>query len=227
MEFRTYAVALKGETPLLLHRDNLFWSEVMKKWQTDPANKAISTKGDDRTPAWRWIGCLYHENDRLIIPSDNLMTVIREGGKRCPTGKGQQTFKSQSQSGLVVDQSGWPLLVNGQEILYGPIKALINEPDFDLHEILAQELGFSLFVKRAGIKSSKHVRVRPRFDSWSCSGTITVFDEMITKEVLENILRFAGAYSGLGDWRPSAPKSPGPWGKFTTEVKLLKANNGG
>jgi hypothetical protein len=61
--------------------------------------------------------------------------------------------------------------------------------------------------------------VRPRFSRWSCSGTITVLDEMITEDVLRNILVFAGRYSGIGDWRPSAPKSPGPWGKFSVELK--------
>ena len=150
------------------------------------------------------------------------MTVLREGGKRCPTGKGQTTFKSQTQSGLVVDQSSWSLLVaNGAEIPYTPIKALINESGFDLHELQAQELGFSLFVKRAKIGQAKHVRVRPRFDQWSCQGTITVFDEMITTEVLKNILTFAGNYAGMGDWRPSSPKSPGPWGKFTATIKAV------
>lgn len=222
MQQVTYTVKLTGETPLLMHHDNLSWAEVMKKWELDPANKSISTKGDDRSPAWRWIGNLYVEQDRIVIPSDNLMTVLREGGKRCPTGKGQTTFKSQTQSGLVVDQSSWSLLVaNGAEIPYTPIKALINESGFDLHELQAQELGFSLFVKRAKIGQAKHVRVRPRFDQWSCQGTITVFDEMITTEVLKNILTFAGNYAGMGDWRPSSPKSPGPWGKFTATIKAV------
>jgi len=66
------------------------------------------------------------------------------------------------------------------------------------------------------------VRVRPRFDNWSCGGTVTVFDDMITTDVLKNILTFAGTYAGLGDWRPSSPKSPGPFGKFTAEVKQVK-----
>ncbi len=221
MKARTYQVKLTGETPLLMHNDNLSWADEMKKWGMDPGNKKGSVAGDDRSPACRWIGSLYTESGKVVIPSDNLMTVLREGGKRCPTGKGQTTFKAQTQSGLVVDQSAWPIIVNGKDVPYAPLKALIDEPEFSLHETQATESGFSLFVKRAKIGQAKHIRVRPRFDSWSCSGTITVFDEMITTDVLKNILVFAGTYAGLGDWRPSSPKSPGPFGKFSAEVKQV------
>ena len=219
MKARTYSVIITGQTPLLLHHDNLQWAEAMKTWANDPANRSESIAGDDRSPAFRWIGCLYVENDKVVIPSDNLMTVIREGGKRCPTGKGQTTFKSQSQSGLVVDQSAWPIIVNGNEVPYGPVKALIGNKDFSAHEATAVKCGFELFVKRAKIGAAKHVRVRPRFNVWSASGTVTVFDEQISTSVLQNIWSFAGTYAGMGDWRPSSPKSPGSFGKFTAAVK--------
>lgn len=223
MKARTYSVALTGETPLLMHNDNLQWAELMKRWAMDPANKKTSTAGDDRSPAWRWMGNPYIEGGVIAIPSDNLMTVLREGGKRCPTGKGQTTFKAQTQSGLVVDQSAWPLTVGGNVIPWGPIRdRLMDEEDFEKHTEEAEKNGFSLFVKRAKIGMAKHVRVRPRFDKWACAGTITVLDEQITSDVLQNILTFAGCYAGIGDWRPSSPKSPGSFGKFTAIVKEVK-----
>jgi hypothetical protein len=159
---RTYTVTITGESPLLMHYDNLSWAEVMKTWAMDPGNKAGSVAGDDRSPAFRWIGCLYVDAGKIVIPSDNLMTVLREGGKRCPTGKGQTTFKSQTQSGIVVDQIAWPLVVsNGKTIPYSAIEALTKEPDFAEHEKLCKSLGFELFTKRAKIGTAKHVRVRP------------------------------------------------------------------
>lgn len=220
MKARTYGVRLKGETPFLMHADNLTWAEKMKEWGKDPANRKASVAGDDRSPAWRWVGCLYM-TDRLVVPADNLMTLLREGGKRCPTGKGQTTFKSQSQSGVVVDQGEWPLLVRGKEVLKSAIEPLLKEEDFAMHELQVQEFGFFLFVKRAKIGMAKHVRVRPRFDVWETSGTVTVLDEQITEDVLRNIWTFAGAYAGLGDWRPNSPKSPGPFGKFSAEVRAI------
>lgn len=196
----------------------------MKKWEKEPANKKKSVKGDDRTPSFRWIGCLYVESDRLVVDSDNLMTMLREGGAKCPTGNGNKTFKRETQSGIVVNEIGWPIIVPAHDgpIPYATIRELMNQASFDAHCETVSRLGFSLFVKRACVNKAKHVRVRPRFDAWSLSGTITVLDESITTEILAQILTHAGAYAGLGDWRPSSPKSPGPYGRFTSEIKELR-----
>ena len=51
-----YSVTLVGETPLLMHQDNLAWEDAMMQWRKDPANKKVSVAGDDRSPAFRWIG---------------------------------------------------------------------------------------------------------------------------------------------------------------------------
>lgn len=221
MKARRYEVFIEGGTPLLMHQDSLTWNEKVATWLKDPENNRASIAGDDRYPAWRWMGYLYREGGQIIIPSDNLMTVLREGGAKCPTGKKGGTYKKQTQSGLVVDQSAWPLLINGKPVNDKFVNDLLLEPDFSVHEELALSLGFELFIKRAKIGRAKHVRVRPRFDKWSCGGTITVLDEMITTETLERILEHAGFYSGLCDWRPSSPMSPGPFGKFSAKVKQI------
>jgi hypothetical protein len=219
MNSRTYNITLTGASPLLLHKDNLEWAEAMKAWGADPENAKSSVPGDDRTPAHRWMGCLYVQNGLLVLDSDNLMTVLREGGAKCPAGRGNKTFKRETQSGIVVNEIGWPLRVDGKTIPYSDIKPLIQEKDFAKHCEHVQVLGFELFVKRARINQAKHVRVRPIFHKWSASGSLTVFDESITTDKLKLILTHAGVYAGIGDWRPSSPKSPGPYGKFTAEVE--------
>lgn len=221
MNAKTYLVSIQGATPLLFHYDNIQWAAKMAEWSSDPANKAKSVAGDDRSPAFRWIGCMYHDQGKVVLPSDNLMTMLREGGARCPTGKRGATFKRQTQSGMVVDAAGWPMVVAGKTIDFDPIAELIAEPDFAKHETFVRGLGFELFVKRARVGNSKHVRVRPRFNNWSAEGTVTVFDETITERVLTDIVMHGGMYAGLGDWRPSSPRSPGPFGKFTAKVTAL------
>lgn len=218
---KRYKITLTGERDLLLHHDNIDFSERVKKWQKDPGNRSKSVAGDDRSPAWSWIGYLYHDKKQLVIPADNLMTVLREGAKRVSTGKRGGTFKSQSQSSILINEESWPLLVNGISVPWSDLITLGNEEQFEAHQSESERLGFELFVKRAKIGNAKHVRVRPRFQNWSCSGTVTILDDTINKETLEMILSQAGRFAGLGDWRPSSPKSPGPFGTFTATLEEL------
>ena len=78
-------------------------------------------------------------------------------------------------------------------------------------------MGFRLFIKRAKIGQAKHVRVRPRFDSWQISGTINILTPDISWEVLCKLFDLAGRV-GLCDWRPGC-KTPGPYGMFTAKLK--------
>jgi hypothetical protein len=218
---RKYQVQLTGVTPLLMHSDDVDWRDRLEEWRKVPANKKLSKAGDDRTPAFTWVGFCYHDGEVLGIPSDNLMTCIRDGASQV-VANGKKTFKSQSQSGILVDEILWPVLINGQNVPWGPIENLMDEMSYAVHRQTAKDLGFSLFAKPAKIGQNKHIRVRPRFDIWSASGTISVFDDTITAEVLDNIFYMAGSLCGICDWRPKSPKSPGQFGRFTAEVKEIK-----
>lgn len=219
---RTYHVKLKGKTPQIHHADNVSWSDEMDAWKNDPENKKGSKAGDDRSPAWRWLGHLYHDGSVIAVPSDNLMTALREGGTMVPVpgGKSGKTFKSQTQSGMLVDGTHWPLLVGkeAQSVSIGPVLALRTEKSFDAHKKKVESLKFSLLVKRARIGQKKHVRVRPIFETWATEGLIRVWDEQITSDALKQIVTYAGLYKGIGDWRPGG-KTPGPYGMFTAEVR--------
>lgn len=222
MKTKQYRVTLAGISPMLMHADNLDWADAMKAWLREADNKANSDAGDDRTPGFKWIGNLYHNDGVVALPSDNIMTMLREGGAKTPTGKGKGSFKRQTQSGLIVDQIAWPVLVNGKEISMAPIEELKTEKDFSIHQSSISKIGFELFVKRVRMPNgSKHVRVRPLFRSWEVTGSITVLDETITGEILGRILSYGGALAGLCDWRPSSPKSPGPFGKFEAQIEEI------
>jgi hypothetical protein len=95
---------------------------------------------------------------------------------------------------------------------------MMDESNFAAHCEFAKKNGFELFVKRAKIGQSKHIRVRPMFRVWELSGVLKVFDKQITKEILGEILEYSGQNKGLGDWRPGG-KTPGPYGTFTATVK--------
>jgi hypothetical protein len=217
---RRYNVTLSGLSPLLMHHDNVPFSDVLKVWQKTPKNKKRSVAGDDRSPAWTWLGYCYHDGKQLIVPSDNSMTAIRDGAKLVPTGKRGGSFKSVSQSAIVCNEIGWPLISAKGAIPWPALEALMDEPDFSAHCAAATALGFELFVKRATIGMSKNIRVRPRLDSWTATGSLTVQDDRVSQEILESILSQAGAYAGLMDWRPSS-RTPGQFGRFTVRIAPL------
>ena len=220
---RKYEVTLTGTTPLLMHWDNIEWADQMDAWKNDPANRKDSRAGDDRSPAWRWIGSCYHDGKHITIPSDNLMRSMMEGGAMVPVpgGKNGKTFKAQTQSGMMVSESDWPVLVGGSPISFSEIAPLMKVVDFADHKAAADRLGFMLFVKRAKVGASKHIRVRPRFNEWSARGTVTVWDKQITDAVLADVLSYAGQYKGLGDWRPGG-KTPGAFGMFKAEIRKVQ-----
>lgn len=219
---KTYEVTLTGSTPLLMHWDNIDWADKMSEWKDDAANRKESKAGDDRTPAWRWIGSMYNDGQFVTIPSDNLMRAIMEGGAMVPVpgGRSGKTFKSQTQSGMMVNEADWPVLINGDPIPFDYIKPLLAEKNFQAHKALVESLGFSLFVKRAKVGTSKHIRVRPRFQNWAARGTVSVWDEQVTDSVLVDLFMYAGRYKGLGDWRPGG-KTPGAFGMFTAEIRKI------
>jgi hypothetical protein len=221
---KTYRVEITGKTPLLMHSDNIAWADHMDEWKNSPANKKGSKAGDDRSPAWRWIGSLYHDGQVLCMPNANIMRCLMEGGAMVPVpgGKMGKTFKSQTQSGMCSVEPSWPLVTStGQVVRWADISALKEENEFGKHLGAVRELGFDLNVKRAKIGTSKHIRVRPEFAAgWKVTGHLSVWDEQINDDTLANIAEYAGQYKGLGDWRPGG-KTPGPYGTFEAVVKRV------
>ena len=217
---RRYEITISGQTPLLMHWDNIEWADRLDEWKNDPGNKKNSKAGDDRSPAWRWVGSMYHDGAHVAVPNDNLMRCLMEGGAMVPVpgGKSGKTFKAQTQSGMMVAEPFWPVLIDGAAVPMSAINPLMKVDDFGKHKEAVSALGFRLHVKRAKIGASKHIRVRPCFDRWEVRGTVSVWDDQITERVLADILRYAGQYKGLGDWRPGG-KTPGSFGMFEAAVK--------
>lgn len=221
MSLRTYRVEITGVQPLLMHADSIEWADEMDRWKAKADNRSKGKAGDDRAPAWRWLGSMYHDGEHLVLPTENVMRMLMEGGAMTPTGRKMGTFKSQSQSGIMPTAVAWPLSINGEQVPVASLVALAGNDDFAAHQEEAKRLGFSLFLKRARIGATKHIRVRPRFDQWEAAGELVVTDDMITTDVLSAILSTAGRYKGLGDWRPGG-KTPGVYGMFEAKVSQIR-----
>ncbi len=208
---------LTGTQPLLMHHDNIEGSDFVKAWIRDPENKNISTAGDDRTPAWTWQTYCYNDGEHLAIPSENIMSCLKTAGTRKIMQK-QKTFKEATQAGILIPTEFVKFEVGGKQVPWQSIEAM-RDKDFKTQYEEVKKLGFLLFMKRAVIGKSKHVRVRPRFEEWKIQGEADIITPELTLEVLKEIFNLAGRV-GLGDWRPGC-KSPGPFGQFSAKIRKI------
>ena len=193
----------------------IFYKITVYQIEKTIANKNVSTAGDDRAPAWTWQTYCYSDGTHLAMPSENIMVALRQAGAQLILKK-QKTYKEISQSGLLITTEFCELRAGGKLIAVDKLREMKEKP-FGQQAAEAQKYGFRLFCKRAKIGTSKHVRVRPRFDSWSVSGRIQILANEITPEVVAQLFDLAGRV-GLGDWRPGC-KTPGPFGMFSAKVK--------
>ena len=216
-----YSVDFKitGVMPLLMHSDDVEASDELDAWRKDAANKNRSKAGDDRSPAWTWTTYLYSDGENIALPSANLMVALRQAGAQKILKK-QKTFKEITQSGLLIENEFLQFFCRDKPVKNDWIDALReDDASFIDHKKAVEENGFSLYVKRAKIGTSKHVRVRPRFDHWSAAGRMSVLMPEITFDILTELFQLAGRV-GLGDWRPGC-KTPGPFGMFEAKIKKV------
>jgi hypothetical protein len=214
-----YEFELRGTSPFLMHRDDIEQGDDLKAWREDPKNRSVSVRGDDRSPAWTWQTYLYHDDEHIVLPNENMMACLRKAGERIIL-KNNKTYKELTQSGLLIADQNLEFRCDGEPIPYAKIRELHVLPFREQAERV-KKMGFSLFLKRAKINSSKNVRVRARFEHWSVSGVIESIDAAMTDTIIIQLFDIAGRYIGLGDWRPSA-KTPGPYGMFTSLVRPFK-----
>ena len=204
---------------MMMHPDNIEWADEMEAWKQDPENKSKSKAGDDRTPAWRWLGNVYHDGEHIAVPSEAFMKCLMKAGAAVLTGEGKKTFKAQTQSGIIPLEAFFKLETSGGYVLFSDLWKMQDEENFAVHKKWVEDFGMSLDVRRIPVGMAKHIRVRPRFNSWAFTAQVVVTDEMLTTDILKSILRIAGDRVGLLEWRPSAPRSPGPFGRFSVEVQ--------
>lgn len=222
-----YGFELVGYSPIIFNNDNIAWGERVKDFIKDPANKDVSgTKGDDRCPAWGWLGRLYEDGERIAFPADNLMAALRKAGGEVKVGA-RKSAKSLSQSAIFIEEE-YLTFTYGGRAEPTPMKAfrgLDDNLDFAAHRKAAEKAGFELFMKRvkpAGKTAGRHIRIRPRFRDWKLAGELEVTDpKAMTPELLGTLFEIAGRTVGIGDWRPGA-STPGRYGMFQAQVKRAK-----
>jgi hypothetical protein len=218
---RAYEAELENVTPLLMHRDNLEFKPTVERWQRDPANRDKSIPGDDRSPAWGWLGSLYHDGKVVALPTDCVMASCMGAGAEVKAGRGRKSLKAQTQSGMAFAEPFLAFTCNGgTSIKMAALQSLAQEENFDQHVAVVRDQGFALDIRRVRIGDRKNVRVRPVFDTWHARGVLNVWDDALTEDALATVFYLAGDKYGLCEWRPSG-RRPGPFGRFRATLKPL------
>lgn len=222
-----FEVIANGITPLLLHQDDVEWADTIaeerdriKRAEKGGDNSIAFRAGDDRVPAATWKGYAYNDGERLVLPTANLQRCLVAAGAMIPMpNKPRSSMKKPAASGIMFDDPFVPLLIGTQmqEVPWNDVARIDGK--FSEHVAAARNLGFDLQVKRAKVGMSKHVRVRPLFARWAFRAGFAVDLGQIDASTIETLWQYAGSRCGIGDWRPSAPMSPGPYGKFAVEVR--------
>ena len=217
---QNYTVTLEGKTSLFMHQDDVSAADKVEKWKMDPSHRSTK-KGDDRFPVWTWKTFLYSDGKQIAIPTANISAALRKAGAEfAMAGAKRKTLKSATQV-LIAHMSEYSELIpygRKTPIQNKEIAEISDDKDFEEHAERVEKLGgVMLDVRRATIGKAKHVRVRPKFlPGYKIISNISLLDETrLDKKVLADIFAWAGVYVGIGDWRPSAPQSPGPHGTFS------------
>lgn len=214
-----------GKTPLLLHQDNIEFGDEIEAWRLAAENqkKAGKKKGDDRSPAWTWLGYLPFDPDtgEAAIPAHYLTSMLAAAGTQIPTGKGTKSYKEAACAAVFPLLDFFPLTTKGKPFNVAELTTQLHaEEDFRQHLVKVRAAGFDLDMRRAKVGAGKHVRVRPKFMQWEVTGDVRVELDRIPQDILTSVFRIMGD-RGLGDFRPSCVR-PGRFGMFGVELKKAK-----
>lgn len=214
-----YKFEITGITPIILHNNDI---EARDHIESVRKRMKGGKAGDDRSPPESWKGYLYtsEETGNVCIPAENLLACMLGGGSKVKVG-GKETLKTHSQR-IGFDRLDYDLKVGGKTIAKSDTDAITGE--FGEHAAAARSLGFRLHVKSASVGTSKHIRVRPIFSNWSVSGSFEIEQDdanVLGLTALRDLFTACGRLVGLGDWRPSSPKKPGQYGRFTAVVERV------
>lgn len=177
-------VEIAGIVPLLMANDQAAdplnsWSKLMKQ----VSGKGKKTEDDHmRLAELEWNSLIYHDDEiGPYIPDRMLRATMRRGAIKFKRGLGDLL-----RSGVDIDEMNVPLLYGGPR---------------DRTPLFAD----SRFVDRRTVKLKKTttvVRTRPRFNEWALAFTLVIDTSSIGVQDVENSLRQAGQYCGIGDYRP-------------------------
>lgn len=189
--FTRFTARIQGLTPLLMHSPRGMQAADSTP-QKKNAKKIPTPAEEAELGTWR------DEDGNLALKAEAVMEAIREGGKQFadPQNKRATLYRRLS-AGIFPSETDW-------------FQLLDNAGD----PIVDYEIDVRRAVLASGASRVAVMRARPIFREWASIVSVLFDPEMLETEHLVLSINEAGKRVGLGDYRPSAPKKPGPYGRF-------------
>jgi hypothetical protein len=196
------SITLVGTLPLLVHaQEGMNPSNPYAK-EFSILNKKRNKQDDDReriSDLEMRLGLYWDmKKDVPCLPAFNVIRSVQDGGKMMKLGK---------------------------KIIQG-IRIMPNCLDFEI--VYDPKLPFEKFlvepahrdVRTVTVGTSVISRTRPRFDVWGLRGILFMDPEILSIEELNECIKKAGLYFGLGDFRVGTDKG-GRFGTYEGAAKVI------
>ena len=187
---KTFTLTIEGTRPLLMHNARLADKlDPITQEKAKIASKRKKTEDDDLLLSHlEWQGGIYY--DDIVgpyLPGDNIFKSLIEAARKSKDGK-------RVEQGLMIETDENPLVYKGPRDIEG----------------LWQDKNF---VHRCTVKQqqSRITRTRPLFREWRTQIEGAFDEEVLDLSDVSHFANIAGAYIGVGDWRPK-------YGRFAAEV---------
>ena len=188
LRFEHFEFPILGVTELIIHK----WSEKAKREMLESQmGKVKEKKRAPKDPKADYEGCFYYLDDGSYgFPAVGFKAAIVTAARQ---------YETVSMAALKA-----AIFVNGETMPDGTIS--------DFVRIIGNPYMREDMV-RVGMGTAD-LRYRPGFKKWKATLSVEYNAGLISREVLANLVNASG-YGGIGEWRPSAPKSyTGSYGRY-------------
>jgi len=192
---KTIPVPITGKTELIVHA----WSEKSKRQMLEKQMQKTRAKKEAKDPQADYESSLYRFDNG-------------QGGYGLPATaiKAAMISAARAFEGITMTSLKQAIFVEADGFTKDgiPLIKIIGEPRMR-EDMVRLETGVA------------DIRYRAGFPVWKAEPRITFNERMISTESIFNLAIEAG-YCGVGEWRPTAKKGPGPFGTFELDMARIQ-----
>ena len=191
----TVQVSVMGETPLIFHQFGEKARKQIQDIESQAPNSKMRKPRDEKAIESEYRSSIYVTTDGYIgFPARNIKNGMVRAAKQ--VGINMVDIKPLF---FVHSDDGELLYIkhNGKKL---------SAKTMDNCEMRSDMVRLS--------RGATTMRYRAMVKEWEIDMRITFESDLLTPETVVNLLQRAGM-GGIGEWRPTAPKNPGDFGRFT------------